>query len=202
MNVSTTIARPVSRVFNPFTLSLLALLIAACAGISDLKDLQLWIPILLWFCVVVPLLYVYGRTTMENSSNQRLPKLMSFFREHRREVWVIGIIAVPPCIAILIFLKAPSILLATLIALLARNLAVALVNRFFKASYHLTAVTILTTVAVIVWGVVALPFLICIPLVGWAKFAVGDHSPGQLSVGFIIASIMVAASLYYFGLLL
>jgi hypothetical protein len=124
-----------------------------------------------------------------------------FFREHRREISVIGIISALPCILLLTFLEAPSLLVATLVALLATSLGVALVNMFYRASYHLALVTILAIVAVLIWGQ-TFPFVLAaIPLVAWARYSLQQHSLTQLAAGFGLSVVIGPATLYSFGLL-
>lgn len=201
MSTFTFAAKRISRVLNPFSLSVVALLLVTYSGTGNLKELGTWALILLFFLVILPLAYVYVRTSARGESDRRMPELLRFFRERRKEIWVMGIIAGVPCLILLIILGAPAILIAILVALLGSSLAIALINRLFRASYHLSTVTILAITGVSVWGHLALPALVIIPLVGWARFATGEHSPAQLAAGFGIAVIISGASLYGFGAL-
>jgi hypothetical protein len=200
MSVYTGIAKPVSSVLNPFSLSIMALLVATYAGTNNLREFGTWTLIILFFTVIVPFAFVCVRSSRKGSSNRKIPELLSFIRERRKEIWVLGSIAGVPFISLLIILKAPVILIATLVSLIRSCLAIAPVNRFFKASYHISSVTILTITAVVVWGQAALPALLVIPLVGWARFSVRKHSLIQLAVGFAIALIIGGASLRTFGI--
>ena len=116
---------------------------------------------------------------------------------------VLGIVSALPCILLLIFLEAPSLLVATLVALLGTSLAVGLVNVFYRASYHLALVTTLVIVAVLIWGHTfpSISVLVAIPLVGWARYSLRQHSPSQLAAGFGLSVVVGTATLYSFGLL-
>jgi len=193
-----TTAKVISRVMNPFALSVVVLLLAAYAESSNLQALLIWGLIILLFIVALPLAYVYMRTS---GGAKRIEDLLAFFRQHRRDICIVGIISGLPFVLLLVFLKAPSLLVAALVALLATSLAVALVNRFYRASYHLALVTTVVIVAVLIWGQTFPSVLAAIPLVGWARYSLQQHSPSQLAAGFGLSVVIGAATLYSFGLL-
>ena len=45
------------------------------------------------------------------------------------------------------------------------------------------------------------PVLAAIPLVGWARYSLGQHSPRQLAAGFGLAVVIAVPILYSLGLL-
>jgi len=201
MSWSDTVAKGISRVMNPFLLSVVVLLLVTYVGSNDLRVFLGWVLIVLFFVVGVPLTYIYIKSPRTGSGAKQIQHPLVFFREHRREISVIGIISALPCILLLIFLEAPSLLVATLVALLGTSLAVGLVNMFYRASYHLALVTIVVIVAVLIWGQ-TFPFVLAaIPLVGWARYSLEQHSPSQLAAGFGLSVVIGAATLYSFGLL-
>jgi hypothetical protein len=203
MGGSTAIARVISKLLNPFLLSVVALLLVTYVGSSDLRVFLSWVLIILCFVIALPLIYVYIKSPGTGSRVKRIQDPLAFFREHRRDILVVGIVSALPCILLLIFLEAPSLLVATLVALLGTSLAVGLVNVFYRASYHLALVTTLVIVTVLVWGHTfpLISVLIAIPLVGWARYSLRQHSPSQLAAGFGLSIVIGAATLYSFGLL-
>ena len=201
MSGSTTVAKVISRVMNPFLLSVVALLLVTYVGSSDLRVFLSWVLIVLFFVIALPLTYVYIKSPRTGSGVKRIQDPLVFFREHRREISVVGIVSALPCILLLIFLDAPSLLVATLVALLGTSLAVGLVNMFYRASYHLALVTTLVIVAVLIWGQTFPSVLVAIPLVGWARYSLQQHSPSQLAAGFGLSVVIGTATLYSFGLL-
>lgn len=202
MSWSVTIAKPISTVLSPFPLSVVALLMVTYVGSSGLPEFTKWAVIILFFLVVLPLAYAYARTSAEGSGGRRMPDPLEFFRQRRRELWIIGLVCAAPCTFLLIFLDAPSLLVATLVALLGTSLAVAVVNRFFRASYHLSALTTVAIVSVLVWDQVALPIALLVAgLVGWARYSLRQHSLTQLAAGFGLALVITTASFYSFRLL-
>jgi hypothetical protein len=198
---SATIAKVISTVMHPLFLPVVVLLLVAYAGSSGLRVFLGWALIILFFLIVLPLAYVYLKSPRAASGAKRIQDPSVFFRKHPREICGVGIVCALPCTLLLIFLKAPSPLVASLVALLATSLALALINMFYRASYHLAAVTTLVIVAVLIWGQAVFPVLAAIPLVGWALYSLRQHSPSQLAVGFGLSLIISTASFYHFGLL-
>lgn len=202
MSWPVSVAKPISTVLSPFPLSVVALLMVTYVGSSSLSEFTKWAVIILFFLIALPLAYAYVRTSAEESGGKRMPDPLEFFRQHRRELWIIGLVCAAPCIFLLIFLDAPPLLVATLAALLGTSLGVAVVNRFFRASYHISALTTVAIVSVLVWGQVALPItFLVVGLIGWARYSLRQHNPTELAAGFGLALFISAASFYCFGLL-
>jgi hypothetical protein len=198
---SVNVAKVICNVINPLFLPTVMLLLVAYAGSSDLRVFLGWALIILCFLVALPLIYVYLKSPRATSGAKRMQDPSAFFRKHPREICFVGIFCALPCTLLLIFFNAPSLLVATLVALLATSLVLALVNMFYRASYHLAAITTLVITAMLIWGQAVSPILAVILLVGWALYSLQQHSPGQLAAGFSLAVIISAASFYYFGLL-
>jgi hypothetical protein len=198
---STAIAKVISIVMHPLFLPTVVLLLVAYAEPSSWRDFLFRTLIILFFLAVLPLAYIYLKSPRAASGAKRLQDPVAFFRKHPREICFVCLICVLPCILLLAFLDAPSPLVATLVALLATGLALALVNMFYRASYHLAAVTTLVVAVVIIWGWAVSPVFAAIPLVGWALYSLRRHSPGQLATGLGLALIISVACFYGFDLL-
>lgn len=201
MGWSTSIVRTTSRVMNPFLLGVAAVLLAAFASSGIERILLNWVGIIILFLVVLPFAYAYGRTLAGGAKVRRIEDPLVFLRRHRREIGIVGVISVLPCILLLVLLEAPTLLVAVLVALLTTSLAVTLVNIFYRASYHLAITTILVIVVALVWGQAFLPILALVPLVGWARYALKQHSPAQLAAGACLAVVIAGSTFYIFGLL-
>ena len=196
-----TVAKVISTVMHPLFLPVVVLLLVTYAGSSRIRVFLGWALIILFFLIVLPLTYVYLKSPRAASGAKRIQDPAVFFRQHPRGICVVGLVCALPCILLLMFLNAPSLLVATLVALLATSLALALVNMFYRASYHLAAITTLVIAVVLIWGQVAFPVLAAIPLVGWAIYSLRRHSLAQLAAGFGLALIISTASFCHFGLL-
>jgi len=198
---SATIARRISNIVNPFPLTLILLLMVTYAESSNLGIFARWATVILLSFIIVPIAYVFVKNALAGNKGKSLPNPTAFFKEHRSQIWIIEVIAVGLFLPLLIFLDAPSLVAATFATVAGTSLFIALINKYYKASFHLATVTALIIVALLVWGKALLPMLILIPLVGWARYALHQHSPFQLASGFGLALIVTGASFYYFGLL-
>jgi hypothetical protein len=201
VNRSATVAKVISTVMHPLFLPTVVLLLVAYTESGGLRAFFGWTLIILFFLVILPLIYIYLKSPRAAGEAKRIQDPAAFFRKHPREICFLGIVCALPCILLLAFLDAPSPLVATLVALLATSLALALVNMFYRASYHLAAVTTLVIAVVLIWGWAVSPVLAAILLVGWALYLLRRHSLGQLATGFSLALIISTASFYYFDLL-
>jgi len=195
---SADLARVISRFTNPCILSVLVLLSIAYTESGNVRALVGWGTVVLLFLVVLPLVYVYMRISI-GSGTRLLADPTIFLKQHPRDILFLGVLFGLPCLAILAFLEAPSLLLCTLVALLVGSLVVALFNVFYRVSYHLAAVTIVVIMATLTWGRILLVLLTVIPLVGWAKYRLHQHDAVQLATGVALAAAVIVTTLYLFG---
>lgn len=201
MSGSTAIAKVISRVMNPFPLTLIVLLMVTYAGSPNLGIFARWAMVILLSFIIVPIAYVYVKNALAGNKGNSVQDPTAFFRAHRSQIWIIEVIAAGLFLPLMVFFDAPSLISATFVTVVGTSLFIALINKYHKASFHLATVTALIIVAILVWGKALLPVLIVIPLVGWARYALRQHSPYQLASGFGLALIVTSASFYYFGLL-
>jgi hypothetical protein len=77
----------------------------------------------------------------------------------------------------------------------------ALFNIFYRVSYHLAAVTVLVLMAALTWGQIYFVLLAVIPLVGWAKYRINEHTPAQLAIGITVAVAVSGAIIKIYSIL-
>ena len=172
------LARVISRVTNPCIVSVIVLLSITYTESSSVRILVSSVAVVLLFLVLLPLVYVYMRPSRGRSG---IADPTIFLKQHPRDILILGLLLGLPCLVILIFLEAPTLLLHTLGALLAGSAVIALFNIFYRVSYHLAAVTILVIMAALAWGEILLILLATIPLIGWAKYQIREHTLAQLT---------------------
>lgn len=199
MSRSPFLAKVISRVTNPCSLSVVVLILTACTDSANLWALLGWVLIILLFLVVLPLGYVYVRTSAGRRGAKFFADLTTFLGDHPRDISVLGVFSGLPCVLVLVFLEAPPPLITTFVALLATSLIVALCNLRYGVSYHLAALTVLIIMASLIWGQTYLTLLATLPLIGWAKYNLGEHTPAQLAAGFGLAAVVSGVTLYLLG---
>jgi len=160
---------------------------------NDVRALIGWVAAVFLFLVLLPLVYVYVRTSKSRSGTKLVANPTIFLKQHPRDILILGLLLGLPCLVILVFLEAPSLLFGTLAALLASSIVTALFNIFYRVSYHLAAVTVLVIMAALTWGPIYFVLLAAIPLVGWAKYRINEHTPAQLAIGIALSVVVSGA---------
>lgn len=183
---------------NPYPITLALLLAVAYTSSNSLRNFALWAFIIFLSFIALPLSYILIKNFTNKSGNMRLQEPTAFFRKHRSEIWILGIVSMGIMVPSLIFLGASADLNGTFAALLGTSMAIAVVNRYFKASFHLAVITTVVIIVTLIWGYKALPLVAIIPLVAWARYSLKQHTPYQLAAGFGLAIIISVPILYYF----
>jgi hypothetical protein len=197
---STYIAQAVTRFTNPSILSPVTLLLITYTESSDIRELVSLVAIIILFLILIPVVYVYIRISSSGNRTKSVVELTTFLKRHPRDILILTLLPGLSCLAILSFLKAPAMLISTLVALLAGSFVTALFNMFYRVSFHLTGITILIVMLAEAWSQVFLVLLAAIPLIAWAKFHIHDHSILQLAMGIIVAVAVSLVTLHLFGL--
>ncbi len=188
-----TAARLVSRVLNPFLMTVTLLIVAAWARPGPPPALLNWLLVILVTVVAMPFAYVYIRTARRGG---RMHDPLPFFRQNSKDVMIVATSASGLCAGLLLFLRAPPVLIAALVVSMITSLGVAAVSRFVRASYHILAVTNLAILVMFLWGERLWPVLLLVPLLGWARYSLHKHTLVQMAVGFAVAAAITPAVLY------
>jgi hypothetical protein len=197
---STYIAQTISRITNPSILSPVILLLIACTESNGIRELISLTAIIILFFMIIPVVYVYIRISSIGNRTKSVIELTTFLKRHPKDILILALLLGLSCLAILLFLKAPTILISTVVALIAGSIVTALFNIFYRVSFHLTGVTILIVMTAQTWGQVFLVLLTAIPVIVWAKFHIHDHTIPQLVIGITVAVVTCLVTLYLFDL--
>jgi hypothetical protein len=196
---STFLAQAISKFTNPCVLSVVILLLIAITKSSNVRELAGWIAIILLFFVLIPVVYLYVKTSKSGNSIKSVFELTIFLKQHPRDILILALLLGLPCLAILWFIKAPVILISTLVALIAGSIVTALFNIFYRVSFHLTAITLLIVMTAQAWGQAFFILFAAIPPIAWAKYQIRDHTIPQLLMGIAVAAVVSLATLYFLG---
>ncbi|MFC2051629.1 hypothetical protein ACFLT4_02745 [Chloroflexota bacterium] len=174
----------ISRVANPCILSILVLALMATTASTDANSLISWIVTLIIFLVLLPTVYVFVRTYKNRDIIRLILSPTGFLKQHPKDVLVVALLFGLSGQIILFLLNAPPILLYTYAALFTGSIVIAILNMFYRVSYHMGAITILAIMVLIAWGQNLLPILFAIPIIGWAKYQIQEHTLAQIIIGF------------------
>lgn len=194
-------ARWISVILSPFIISIIILLAVTYVSSSGLKEFLIWVLIIIFFLVVLPIGYSYLKSIHATGQRGQVGDPTSYLRHHRSKVWFVGIITVIPCLLLLLYLKSPPAIMVTLFLIFIMSLAVAGANRIIKASFHIATVTTFVIIITALWGMSILPILIILPIIGWARYYLGHHTIIEMAVGFGIALVISIPVLYFSRLL-
>jgi hypothetical protein len=198
-SLSIKIARVVTKFTNPSVLSIILLLLIAFTKSCKMSESVIYISIIVVFYVLIPVVYVYLRTSAVGNHFKTVHELSEFLKKRPADILILAFLLGLPCFFILWYFKAPTILLTTVTALLAGSIVTALCNFFYRVSYHLTGVTILVIMTAQAWGPVYLFLVLIIPLTFWAKYHIREHTIPQLVMGMCVSLAVSLAAFKLFS---
>jgi hypothetical protein len=190
-------AKTISTITNPCLLSVVMLLVITIIEANRFVRFVEWSVTLVLLLVVLPALYTYLRIRFnrDNKNFQYLPML--FLKSHPQDILILGLIVGLPCWVILKVLDAPPVVLITLIALLVTAMVVALVNLYYRASFHLAGIAVLIYVTIATWGSLFILLTLIVPPAIWAKYRLHDHTITQMLLGIVLGLAATATILYW-----
>ena len=194
------LAQAVSRLTDPTLLAVAMLLLITLTRSPHPRELVGAAATIIFFFVCMPMIYVYLRISYGGHGSRSKTNLTRFLKEHPRDILILACMMGLSCLAILLWLRAPTTLIATVVALLAASIVTALCYLCYKVSFHLTGITVLIVMATRVWGPRCLVLLAAIPVIAWAKFRIHDHTIYQLVLGVTVGTAASLLAIHVFGL--
>jgi len=186
------------KITNPTFLSILMLLLIAWTQSSSVHFSILWTGVILSFLVILPLAYVYLRFYLKKGRGVIRTDPTTLLKYHPEDILVISLIFGVPCLFILATRAAPVEIIYTFMAFLSCAFVTALINIFYRASFHLASIVVIIIMSAAIWGEELLTLGVLIPLIGWAKHRVHEHTMMQLVSGFFLAIIISSAILFIY----
>lgn len=177
-------AEGISNIFHPFVVAIPTMVIAMVRQGTSLRSALFW-TILAVCVVIVPMLFLIYRGVRSG----RYSDASISIREQRRGLYVAAVILFAFLLAILIWGKAPTILLACLVSALAATVIAAFINhQFTKLSLHSVGMAGYTTVLLLTAPALGIAMALFALLVGWARMRLNHHTPLQILIGWAVSS--------------
>jgi hypothetical protein len=190
-------ARLVSRILHPFIVSPLAIVLILWLDQGNFWAAIGWAGLCAAFVVAPGTLYLRRKLKQK----QYLDVDVSV-REQRYGFYIFGTICMLLCFLVLIWLQAPSILLASFSAALAAILAAAIINRYWtKISIHAGTMAGVMVLAGFYSWPLALLLGFGALLVSWARLVTKRHTLLQTVLGWAVAASCVGMMVGLAGLL-
>lgn len=180
------VARVVSFVFHPLLVVIPTLVIAIIRTGHTLAQTLLW-TLLSVSIVNIPmaiLLFHGVRTGRYSDASVSM-------REQRASIYAVGGGCLVILLAVLILGKAPPVIIACLISAVLATGVGYLINRYTKISLHSAAMAGCTAVLLLTAPFIGVVMALFMPLVGWARIRLKQHSPFQVLIGWTVTMACV-----------
>jgi membrane-associated phospholipid phosphatase len=187
------LARILSTIFNPFLTALALFVILAHVTASSTDDFWRLLFISTFFTSIGPMIYVFWLYSSDRISD------LDMSVRHEREAmfgafvvfYLLGTIA-------LYFVRAPSLLIAAMAGYTLSTAVVQYITRYWKISTHALGITAPLVAMTLLYGRQPLPFLVLIPMVGWARVYLKAHTLMQVLAGCVLGAFSVVLFFYVF----
>ena len=194
------IAKIISNILHPYVVFPLVVALVAYQISSVPEAWVKWTVTALLPAYLLPLLYMQTRVTILALTTGTQVTHRSFFREQPNEMLLLACLFGIPSTLILYFLGSPLGIITTMVGVAATTLLIALVNRTYRASFHLALFTSMLMPLVIILALPSLAIAPFILLLGLSRYHLGEHTPTQLVTGFLIGLVVSVAVFNGFGL--
>lgn len=190
-----TLARLISQVFHPLTLSTFSLLLVGFFAHSRWWVGIAWALFTIVLQVVPSTLFYIIRLRQGAYSDEDIS-----VREQRNELYIFSIISTLLAIGVLVLLQAPLEFVAVVCGGILLIIINWQINLFWKISAHASAIGLSSTIAtiyvpplgVLLWG--------CALMVGWARVRTRNHTPLQVLAGLALSTTVFLSMFLLFDL--
>jgi len=189
------LAKLISAVLNPFLVSLVVVMLLSFNSTSSILDGFKWVLISLGlstlpvFAVIISLV-----------RNGKLESISIKVRGQRNRIYLLASMCSVVSCAVLYYLAAPLVLVATLVAGFLAVVMFMGINLWWKISIHSAFVAGSVTILIATYGYIWAATIVLLALIGWSRIELEYHSPLQVVFGASLASLVVLAVFYLFGL--
>lgn len=185
-------ARTISLIFHPFAVAPLALIFALyLSGIGLLAALW-WAGVCVLFLTIPLVTYLFHKVTSKQFSDADVS-----VREQRQGIYFFGAICMIVCFGVLLWLRAPDIMIELFGAGLAMVVLFALVTRFVtKVSVHTGIMTGATVVVAFYSWPWALVLAAATLVVAWSRLMLKRHSMVE-----IISGASISGTVFFLAML-
>ncbi|AKG54019.1 hypothetical protein DGWBC_1378 [Dehalogenimonas sp. WBC-2] len=181
---------------NPLVIGLIVLAVLSFKGAASAVQAFGWF-LLVTGLLFMPILLI----AMYFVRTGRMDALFSNRRHQRHRIYVIGLFFVVFTMLLLNWLHAPSVLVAMLVSGLVTAATFSAINLWWKISVHTSTVSALVVILHIVYGWWALPSILLVPMMGWSRVVLAQHTLGQVIAGILVSAIIVLVVFFQYGVI-
>ncbi|MBL7165316.1 MAG: hypothetical protein ISS55_02370 [Dehalococcoidales bacterium] len=180
------IANLMSRVLNPFVVSLTAILLLSYKSTSTVPDALKWSGVMAAVSVLPVFLMVLNQTR-----NGKLDGILNATRRQRSGIYLLSIACAAVGYVILFWWQAPALLQVAFIGGFSSAVVFAVINLRWKISLHTGFVSALTVVLVMLYGWVATAAAALVLLTAWSRIELRHHSIKEVTAGALLGGLIV-----------
>ncbi len=180
------IARHVSNILAPATISLPFVLLVAFYQARDQLTAFVYACITLFFLSIGPLIYILIGVRLGKLSDLDVSR-----RSERAGPFLFGIISVTIGWLVLALMNGPKNLQTVLIITAVSGILMMLITLRWKISIHASSLGGAATMLIVLYGAVMLPLFVLLALVSWSRVALRRHTIAQVVAG-SLASIAIS----------
>lgn len=189
-------AHRISDVFNPYYSSAPFFWLVAAGAAPNRLSFLLDAAILTAFFSVLPLLDIRRRIRKGFVGDVHISS-----REDRLKPFLFSLACAVAGLAALYVAAAPDTVLAVAWTVVALGATITTVTMVWKISLHAAGITSIAVMLYFIFGALAAPVALLVPVVGWARLTLRKHTPAQLAAGILVAIALTATVFALFGLI-
>jgi membrane-associated phospholipid phosphatase len=189
------IAKIISIVFEPFTVSFLALILVIAQLEVSFEAKVFWFVTAVVLGGLPPLIVLIYE--------KKIGKIHDWFmtnRLERRDVQFAWFFGSGLFSLVAIWFSAPRLLTALSITLFVLSLVITVATLYWKISVHMVGVSLFVMLLLLVFSASFLWAVVLIPLVAWARVRLKAHTLSQVTVGSIVTITVTLIVFNLFGL--
>ena len=191
--VWTDLAKILSTVFNPFLTALALFIILAHASARNTLDFWWLLFLSTFFTSIGPMMYVFWLY-----GSDRISDLDMSVRHEREAVFGAFVVFYLLGTLALWLTHAPKLMVASMAAYTLSTVVVQYITRYWKISTHALGITAPLVALTLLYGQQTIPFLILIPMVGWARVYLKAHTVMQVIAGCALATVSTIGFFHVF----
>jgi membrane-associated phospholipid phosphatase len=172
------IARHVSNILAPATISLPFILLVALYRASDKLSALIYACITLFFLSVGPLLYIIIGVRLGKLSDIDVSR-----RSQRVGPFIFGIVSAMTGWLVLTLTDGPRNLQTVMIITIFSGVIMMAITFWWKISMHASSLSGVATMLTVLYGAVMLPLFVLLVLVSWSRVALRRHTIPQVIAG-------------------
>lgn len=188
------IARHVSNILAPATISVPMILLVALYKASSVASALAYAGLTLFFLSIGPFTYILIGVRLGKLSDVDVSK-----RTERVGPFIFGLISVCLGWFALVLAHGPAPLISTVIVTAISGLIMLVITLWWKISLHASSLGAAATILTVLYGAALLPTFALLVLVGWSRVVLRRHTLSQVIAGSLLSIVLSALILKLVG---